>query len=354
MNWTNARGQQISTQLVLSAFSNLNSSNAQDCDAFFETYGRGNVFVLNSSLNIVSEPYERLIIYEHVLHELKAFDSIKYEQMHKGTPFYFISWLAFTIKDYEKAIFYMDAAIGEDIRKSAGTANPTSWQGSPASSFIILDPALLGPSARSITIDFTSKLSTEIQRFNGNIGVSLTLQLFKDRFVRQNISSNSYRSIISGLYVYILEFEERLSSMELRIDTNGSIEPFLVHLFKGCLIFESLLKDEYSPTQRGTLGNYLHNPLVRTDLNIARLPRYSQPVYERDSSGGYDLPRVINLLSSWRVESYIEKIIAITYGIRNTAGHDLTWPNVFNPTIYKELYESILDANLWFIWKKKV
>lgn len=274
--------------------------------------------------------------------------------MHKGTPFYFISWLAFTIKDYEKAIFYMDAAIGEDIRKVVNSATPNNWQGSPAASFLFLDSSLLGPTARAITINTSTRLDLEMQRFNRLTGAGITLEIFRDQFVRLNINDNRYRSIISGLYVFLLEFDERLSAMELRMNVEGSIEPFLIHLFKGCLIFESLLKIEYSSTGVGTLGRYLHASQTRIDLEIAAPPRYLQPVYERDSTGGYDLPRIINLLPTWRVENYIEKIVAVTYGIRNTAGHDLSWPNVFNPTIYRELFESIIDANMWFIWKKKI
>jgi len=54
--------------------------------------------------------------------------------MHKGTPLYLMGWLSYEIKDYERGVFYMDAALSEDVRN-----NPAGWAQTPAASFLFLD-----------------------------------------------------------------------------------------------------------------------------------------------------------------------------------------------------------------------
>ncbi|GAF77909.1 unnamed protein product [marine sediment metagenome] len=134
--------------------------------------------------------------------------------------------------------------------------------------------------------------------------------------------------------------------MKLRSKNGGSIEPFIVHLFKGGLIFESLLKKKYADTAEGnTLGSYLNEALADLELG-------THPIYRRRSS--YTLSDVINLLPVWNSESFQEKAVAVAYTIRNTTGHDLAWPDQFNINIYDEIFESLLNAILWVIWKLEV
>ena len=89
---------------------------------------------------IVDKPYERLITYEFILIVLENSAPKKYKNMHKGTPFYYLSWLAFTATDYEKGHFFtwMQQLV-RDIRLVAQTSTPDSWQDSPAASFLLLD-----------------------------------------------------------------------------------------------------------------------------------------------------------------------------------------------------------------------
>ena len=73
-----------------------------------------------------------------MLNLLRQADQTKYERMHKGTPFYLMSWLAFDLRNYEKGLFYMDSAIAEDIRKTELTADPESWKNQPGTKFLLL------------------------------------------------------------------------------------------------------------------------------------------------------------------------------------------------------------------------
>ena len=57
----------------------------------------------------------------------------------KGTPFGYLSWLAFDTRNYEKAMFYMDTGIAEDVRKHKDPVNPTGWLVNPGPKFLTLD-----------------------------------------------------------------------------------------------------------------------------------------------------------------------------------------------------------------------
>jgi hypothetical protein len=271
--------------------------------------------------------------------------------MHKGTPFYYVSWLAFTVQDYEKAVFYMDAAISEDIKVAAQTDTPDSWKVSPAASFLLLDEGKVGPPGQAITRTLVQKLNDNVSRLNTNTRAELDLNLFRNKFVIANINSAKFRSIISGLYVFMLEYNKRYAEIKLRSSEGGSIKPFLTHLFSGGVIFESLLKISYGGSET-TLGAYLQQSSARSTLEIST----TEPAYHRDrpQQGGYTLPDIIKLLPTWQKKSYTEKIIAVAYSVRNTTAHDLSWIDVFDPEVYSEIYGSICDAILWHIWKVHV
>lgn len=357
LRWENAAGQQVTTEELLRDFARLDPTDPTSADNYFMHYGPGHPTILSDpDLTVIQKTQERLTFYEHILHETSTADIAKYQQVHKGTIFYLIAWLAFTLKDYEKAFFYVDAALSEDIRKTTATVDPQSWERGPAAGFLLLDSGPSGSSGRSAITEIRKYFGGYIDSFNSRTGSALTLNLFTEKFVKNNISDAGYRSIISGFYVFITEYIGRLYLVRLRSIGGGSIQPFLVHLFSGCLVFESLLKKQYGiPCGSGTLGDYLGNTSARADLEIGQAPRYPSPLYLRDRPPGkYTLPSIVSLLPAWGSEDYKEKIIAVCYAIRNTAGHDLSWPDHFDEITYQNLCNSIIDAILWFIWKVKV
>ena len=79
-------------------------------DQFFGEFGVGN------TTEVVDRPLERFREYEELLAALRQANPAKYASIHKGTPFFFLSWLAFDMSNYETALFYLDAGIAEDIR----------------------------------------------------------------------------------------------------------------------------------------------------------------------------------------------------------------------------------------------
>ena len=62
---------------------------------------------------------------------MKMRESIK--KIHKGTPCFFLGWTAFDLKNYETAVFFVDAAISENIRYKK------DWSIFPSGKFITLE-----------------------------------------------------------------------------------------------------------------------------------------------------------------------------------------------------------------------
>jgi hypothetical protein len=110
-----------------------------------------------------------------------------------------------------------------------------------------------------------------------------------------------------------IEWDYRSTLIELR-PGDGTAEPFFIHLFKGCVLFESLLKansKDIPPPTRHTLGRvlqYLHSHLS-TPANI--------------DIGGTDFPTIPSDLSA--ADHSITTAVKFAGKVRNTVGHNLGW-----------------------------
>lgn len=137
-------------------FRQLVVTGSEDGDRFFEAYCPGN------TIDIADKPFERFEDYEFFLSIIRNDNADKYEKIHKGTPFYFLAWTAFDLKNYEKAVFYMDAAISEDMRQ-----DPNNWLIHPAGQFLTLNHQG-NQSAIRITKNLIDKIICQISRFNNH------------------------------------------------------------------------------------------------------------------------------------------------------------------------------------------
>lgn len=290
------------------------------------------------------DPQEPLADYERVLAQIERVDGARFTQMHKGTPYYLMGWLAYTSRDYESGVFYMDAALSEDY---ANDANP---QGTPAAAFIFLNPAHPNANANHIVGEIRAEVDAQVRRYARLAGTPFTTDDLVNRFIKPNAHDLTHRSIVTALLTFTLEGKQRLLQMDIRSGHGGTLEPFLMHLFKGGLIFESILKRFYhgQKTPAGpsaiTMGQYLSLPTAQHELQLT-LPT---PLYQT-LARPFALTDVLTSLPGWRGGPLSERAVAIAYGIRNTSGHDLGWPANFDSTVYTELYEGLMDAILWTI-----
>ncbi len=122
-------------QLALQHFDQIKNPGITEGDWYFSTFGPGN------ALYATDRPFERFHDYEELLKLLQNRNKTKYEQLHKGTPFFFLAWLAFDLRNYEKTLYYIDASISEDVRNRGD-----QWINLPGAFFLKLstDPHVAG------------------------------------------------------------------------------------------------------------------------------------------------------------------------------------------------------------------
>jgi hypothetical protein len=119
----------------------------------------------------------------------------------------------------------------------------------------------------------------------------------------------------------------------------GSIEPYLSHLFKGGLLFESILKGLYPNYKNETLNKIFKNIDFQTDFGI-------KSVETRSTS----LENIIFKINSDDLQTSFNTISRL----RNTTGHNLVWDNVFNESNYEKLFNQQMNAILYVISKKYI
>lgn len=329
-------------------FQQVEIKNPRTGDLFFETYGVPN------TIEISNVPYERFICYEYLLHLLSNEDKSKFSTIHKGTPYYFLAWTAFEIRNYNKAVFYMDLALGEDIRKKDAHGKSAEDKtrealNDPGGNLWKLIPD--GPAVRIIQ-QLKDSIEKTLNNFKNRTSEELLKSDFVDRFVIEiTIKDEKNRSLISALYSYIVEAEDLLETLNIRSQNISSIEPYLMNLFKGGLIFETLLK--VMATQKSwvvTQGRGINNPpftiegFKRCQSFLTFFGLSSNDL----TTSGTDLSSIL----AGAIDDSMKVSFSTTAQLRNLSGHDLRRDDIFqNPDDYKKLVDKELNA-IYFVIKK--
>lgn len=279
----------------------------------------------------IFRPFERFHDYELLIFELNSLHSTKYFNLHKGTAFYFLAWLAFDLKSYNKAMFYIDAAVAEDIN------HQNNWENGSAVQFYFLerDDYL---SQRTV-IKIKNAIQRQLVRFGSITGNQITLTDFVDNLVKPLVKNTNRvkRSLISALYVFLLEFDDLFEMLQVRTSHGGSILPYVDHLFNGGLIFESLLKEFY-PEKNTTIDKILNSKGFKKDFNLTQI-----------KGSANTLQAIVTAASGTNFET----AFTVVSKLRNTTGHQVIWDDVFqNPDNYRLLFEQEINALLYLIAKK--
>jgi hypothetical protein len=185
-------------------------------------------------------------------------------------------------------------------------------------------------------------LAKEIARFNGMSGrPQLNLGSIV-QFVTRLIEDPQQRTIVSALYVFVLEFADRVRELDLRRGSIGGANgPFTIHLFTGGLLFESLLKRYYPLNDAGKpnrqLGDVFHTTAFLKDFDLNMSPPSSASTL-REIHGGL------------AGANSIEVAFGTAAKPRNTAGHNLVWDDVFSDSqIYIHLVNQVMNAVLFIV-----
>lgn len=321
----------LTDPLVGLALNHFDAIEIEQADSFFSTFGPGNL------INATDRPHERFNDYETLLSLLRERNRQKYEQVHKGTPFFFLAWLAFDLRNYEKALYYLDAAISEDVKNSG-----QRWINLPGALFLKLTTQR--HVAERVIEQIRTLLVEQLNRFNSISNLStISPDGFIDKFITRLMQDSSTRTIISALYIFLFEYKERQTELCLRSTEGSSLGPIIAHLFSGGLIFESLLKNLYPTEDNGdrikTLGKIYQTTAFQSDFGSGV------------QTSADTLQEILDAVN----DNSLLTAFCTTSRIRNTTGHNLVWDNIFNSSQnYEILSNQIINAIFYVVEKKFV
>jgi hypothetical protein len=270
-----------------------------------------------------------------LLNGLKELAPAEYQTAHKGTPFYIMGYAAFASHDYSTASLFFDAAVAEDLRNHPGE---------PQAAVLFMELSDILP-------DGTPVLGTEIVRqikadidiligdYNARPGArQVTLDELRTFFLRPIVTAGQphTRTLVTALISFIAEWRYRATLINLF--EHGSREPFFLHLLRGCVLFESLLKGQTKKVlTHNTLGDILRLDLL-AELGIANV-----------QVGANDFNAIVaGLIPNMDIEATINS----TARARNTLGHNLVWMVTdLNAGTYDLLMKNISCACLHAISK---
>jgi hypothetical protein len=271
-----------------------------------------------------------------LLMSCRSIDEEAYERIHKGVPFYWLGTAAFLVHDYETATFFYDAAVSEDLRRGADPINNST----PALRFIQVedDPQHI---AKPLIQAVQGRIREVISNYNARSGrpanvAEITLSDIRNHFLRLAVSPGhkGWRSLATTFISFVIEWDYRDKILDLR-PREGTAEPFFIHLFKGCVLFESLLKANpsvklpESATNLGSVLQHLHTHLgTPHDIRI----------------GASDFQSILDNLAG--AGDSIQTAVEFTGKIRNTVGHDLGWVIQISKHQYHQLFRMVTSSCL--------
>ena len=271
----------------------------------------------------------------HLLHKCQAVAPAHFPKIHKGNPYYWLGITTFLIHDYQTATFFFDAAVTEDLDWGADPEkDPT-----PAIFFITLDGKQPNQSAQKLVQIAEAKVLISLEFYKSLAGrpswlPDFSMPRLRAKFLRPALDpkNRGWRTLVTTFISFFLEWDFRNGFFDIR-PGKGSVEPFYLHLFKGCVLFESLLKENQSkPISDPTLWSALTS--LSKELGFSGKPE--------DQT--WTFPDIINDLSN--ADHQIETAMRFTYRVRNIAGHHLSWNIDLNQGQYQRLFEMIAASCL--------
>jgi hypothetical protein len=237
------------------------------------------------------------------------------------------------------ATFFFDASVSEDIRWGDDPlTNP-----SQAMLFMRVEGEPPNQAARDLVRATQARIESLINDYNAlsdNSTNNLTIQFLREHLFIPSIleEHKNWRSLTSTFISFLLEWDYRNLLFDIRLNP-GTFEPFYVHLFKGCVLFESLLKennssDPWRPTrsQDNNLGKALekYSAALGTSVNLGQ------------NISGPNLPSVLTDLKT--ADDSIFTAIKFAARLRNTLGHNFGWDIGLTKSQYFRLFQMVASA----------
>lgn len=303
----------------------------EEADALFGSYGLPTLLGYS--------PVSQVSAWERVLHLIRRADPVKYETIHKGTPFYFMGVASYLAGDFERALFYMDCAVSEDLR-----LHGPRWSQVPSGLFLRLDDAPDTQFAKALVKQTREFFDNWCNRVVAAGGTRLTIESYRTKLVNYAMSTEAaLRSAVTAFLSFLLEARARLTQLELAPAAHGTGEPFFLHLFKGGLLFETLLKISTpgkvvsAAKPKCMLNDLLSDGVLRTALGFPS---------GINGLGASTFDDVIAAVSADAGDgrSFAERAVRATWGVRNSTGHNLAWPRRPTESEYQQCFLLVLGA----------
>ncbi len=265
-----------------------------------------------------------------ILEKCKSANPEAYMIIHKGAPYYWIALSSFIINDFETAAYFFDAAASEDMSNDPGKRTP-------ALLFMVLDSSDQRQAAWELTKMAENQLKIMVDKYNKiPQSCQLTIDQVKHNFLERAITDKQdWRTLVTAWISFMLEAGYRFRTLNLRT-REGTWKPFYMHLFKGCVLFESLLKANPNINVPETeLGSILAcNKEVRNQLGVKG----------SITTGGFTFPDLISDIPDeiTGVQSDIEFVARL----RNTVGHNLGWKVTIQSEQYLRIVFKVSNACL--------
>lgn len=249
--------------------------------------------------------------------------------MHKGLIFYFMGVAAYRIHAYASAIYYIDSAVSEDLKNEPENYN------SPARLFLRLEGEKDEQAAKAVVQDAQTRIEDKIHLYielnNASTKKVPNLSMGDIRKYlldpASSLNKPELRSLAATFITFFLEFDYLFFQLTIRKEA-GTNEPFFTHLFKGCLLFESLLKKNPGVKAKGNTLEQLLSSFSKP-LGIPKQVKISAAKLE-------------NVLSALEIndDSFTSAII-MTGKLRNTLGHNMGRPDEITKHQYLQAYIDI-------------
>jgi len=309
------------------------STNVESATDFWNTYNQDPIGLLNNRQFLLLR--DRLF---HLLIACRNINADAFINIHKGHPYYFIGISSYLLDDYQTAIYYLDAAVTEDMNSGADPMNSPR----PSTRFLMLEGETTDQAARPITKIAQAKVERVLRYYHNSVNkdsviTELTIEDLRNYFIcyslRKINGEPGLRTLVTSFITFCTEWDFRKDHFESGV-SKGTAEPFYLHLFRGCILFESLLKHnpKVKPS-KDTLVKILKEQKIIDELKITAI-----------TGGSYTLNDVFNELKQY--DNSIYSAIKITCMARNTLGHTLGWNENITQSQYHDLYYIIASSCL--------
>lgn len=315
--------------LLLKDYRNLPINDPAAADKLFSRCG--------FSGRLAYSPTAQIEAWEYILDLMAKDDADRYEKLHKGTPFYFIGMASYYSRDFEKALFYMDAALEEDL-----ALHKEKWPDNPAGKFVLLQEDSPDQAAKPLVKRTREAFESLMKAVTDLGGIGLSVEDFRNKLVRPAMTVGSgKRSAVTALFSFLLEFSSREKELSLAGRSTSTGEPFFIHLLKGAVLFETLLKTSpvgsaiQSGNPKATINDLLKSTTIYPAFGFATVPQ---------GFGVHTFDEVLDAIRDDKTGDFSQRAVRATWGIRNTTGHSMGWPYRPDPDEYKNVYHLIAGA----------